>query len=604
MKIIYDPKVYLAGKTAISDEQIRNFLSDENVVWETDATTPGDALPELAGRICYMSYGKPRPGGNKAYLDNIKESGHGSVLEHPVWSFIFTGISRSLSHELVRHRAGWAYCLAGDTEVYSGAKRNGNFDGVRKTWTMKQLYEWSIDPKRKGRIKLIKVRCFDGEKFVQAGIKAVARSGEKRIFRVTLTDGKTIRCSEHHRFLTPSGWKPVHEMSIGEPLGTNGLPAIEFNRNDLKERYHQKGETLETIATGYNCSPHTVRKWLKLFGLQKAVGVGMTGRTPPNKGKKYKTGYKHSEEIKAILAEQKRGPNNPGWKGDNASSQAGRLRAQRMFPAMPCEACGVQEGHRHHLDRNTLNNERSNIEFLCPACHAKRHIAEDGHASLLAVRWVAIASIEAEGVEETYDLEIDHPSHNFVANGFVTHNSQLSQRYVDESVAEYVIPPVIAKDAVAEEIWRDSVTASHQTYLRLVDELMEKLAREDYERYLDHVSDGRSHKPMGFHEWHASKDAFGNTLTDRTTRRKAARGTARSVLPNATETKIVASANARAIRHFIEMRASRHADVEIRKLAVAVLRVVQEESPNLFGDYTLVPLPDGTFEATTPTRKV
>jgi thymidylate synthase (FAD) len=91
---------------------------------------------------------------------------------------------------------------------------------------------------------------------------------------------------------------------------------------------------------------------------------------------------------------------------------------------------------------------------------------------------------------------------------------------------------------------------------------------------------------------------------DRTLRRKLARQAARSVLPNATETKIFVSANARALRHFIELRASRHADVEIRKLAVQVLRIMQCEAPHLFGDYRLVPLTDGTFEADTPHRKV
>ncbi len=83
-----------------------------------------------------------------------------------------------------------------------------------------------------------------------------------------------------------------------------------------------------------------------------------------------------------------------------------------------------------------------------------------------------------------------------------------------------------------------------------------------------------------------------------------ARQAARSVLPNATETKIFVTANARALRHFIEMRASRHAEVEIRKLAVQVLRLMQTEAPHLFADYQLQPLPDGTFEAITPHRKV
>ncbi len=74
-----------------------------------DAGYGAQFLCEMAGRLCYMSFGAPRPGGNKAYLDRIRESGHGSVLEHPTWSFIFCSTSRSLTHELVRHRVGKAY---------------------------------------------------------------------------------------------------------------------------------------------------------------------------------------------------------------------------------------------------------------------------------------------------------------------------------------------------------------------------------------------------------------------------------------------------------------------------------------------------------------
>src|SRR5438874_3556710 len=91
---------------------------------------------------------------------------------------------------------------------------------------------------------------------------------------------------------------------------------------------------------------------------------------------------------------------------------------------------------------------------------------------------------------------------------------------------------------------------------------------------------------------------------DKTLRRKLARQAARSVLPNATETKIFVTANARALRHFIELRGSRHAETEIRKLAVAVLKVMQKEAPNLFGDYHLESVGDGTFEAVTDHRKV
>ena len=66
----------------------------------------------------------------------------------------------------------------------------------------------------------------------------------------------------------------------------------------------------------------------------------------------------------------------------------------------------------------------------------------------------------------------------------------------------------------------------------------------------------------------------------------------------------VAADQYRTLRHCIEMRASRHAEVEIRKLAVQVLQLMQKEAPHLFNDYELTPLPDGTLEATTKHRKV
>jgi thymidylate synthase (FAD) len=257
IRVIREPTIHLVGRQVVDDAALDRFLADHGVSWQTDTEVAGEHLAEISGRLCYMSFARPRPGGNQAYLDHIREVGHGSVLEHAVWNFIFTGVSRSLTHELIRHRAGFGY-------------------------------------------------------------------------------------------------------------------------------------------------------------------------------------------------------------------------------------------------------------------------------------------------------------------------SQLSQRYVDESVAEYIEPDCIADDPELHRLWRDAIAQVHKAYVRLVEKLLQTFASEP----------------------------------DKTLRRKLARQAARSVLPNATETKIFVTANARALRHFIELRASRDAEVEIRKLAVGVLRIMQREAPHLFGDYQLTPLPDGTFEATTLHRKV
>ncbi|MGL6073410.1 MAG: FAD-dependent thymidylate synthase [Fimbriiglobus sp.] len=268
LTIITEPQIYLVGKQLLQQAELDRFLADHGVSWSSDSEVAGEVVTEAAGRICYMSFAKPRPGGNSAYLNHIKEVGHGSVLEHAVWNFVITGVSRSLTHELVRHRAGWAY-------------------------------------------------------------------------------------------------------------------------------------------------------------------------------------------------------------------------------------------------------------------------------------------------------------------------SQLSQRYVDESVAEYVEPDIIANDPELHAIFEEAIRHAHEAYVKLAEKLNAKLA-----------------DPA------AATAAMLPPDADRTTRRKTARQAARSVLPNATETKISVTANARALRHFLEQRGSKHAEPEIRKLANKMLDILQAESPNLFGDYQKIPLPDGTFDLQTAYQKV
>ncbi len=257
MKILREPTIYVLGRQTVDAAEVDRFLADHGVSWQTDTEIASEVLCETAGRVCYMSFARPRPGGNGVYLGHIKEVGHGSVLEHAVWNLLFTGVSRSLTHELIRHRAGLGF-------------------------------------------------------------------------------------------------------------------------------------------------------------------------------------------------------------------------------------------------------------------------------------------------------------------------SQLSQRYVDESVAEYVEPDIIANDPELHRLWVETVERSHAAYVALAEKLQAKYAEEP----------------------------------DKTSRRKMARQAARSVLPNATETKIFVTANARAIRHFLEQRGNRAAETEIRKLANALLRIMKRESPNLFSDYREMPLPDGTFEIATDYRKV
>lgn len=100
-------RVYMISEPLIRWPAYAQFLTDEGLPGtETYRVAPrscGELLPEVAGRLCYMSYGKGRKS-NKEYLDNIIKQQHFSVLEHANWGFIITGISRACTHEFVRHR--------------------------------------------------------------------------------------------------------------------------------------------------------------------------------------------------------------------------------------------------------------------------------------------------------------------------------------------------------------------------------------------------------------------------------------------------------------------------------------------------------------------
>jgi thymidylate synthase (FAD) len=187
------------------------------------------------------------------------------------------------------------------------------------------------------------------------------------------------------------------------------------------------------------------------------------------------------------------------------------------------------------------------------------HIIEVGHGSVLEH---GVWSFLITGVSRSFTHELIRHRHFSY--------SQLSQRYVDESDSDFIEPDVIAADPELHAAWAEAVNAARAGYDKLVKGLEAKFTDVD----------------------------------DRTLRRKMARQAARSVLPNATETKIFVTANARALRHFIELRGSEHADVEIRKVAVAVLRLMQVEAPNMFADYTLVTLADGSLATHTDHVKV
>jgi thymidylate synthase (FAD) len=108
--LIARPKTSLAGL----EEFLLGFpdpLQFVDYLADSDSLPNATTLCKAAAQTCYMSFGPKRTLNRDVskYFANIKASGHGSVLEHPTFTFLLYGVSRSFTHELVRHRAGTAY---------------------------------------------------------------------------------------------------------------------------------------------------------------------------------------------------------------------------------------------------------------------------------------------------------------------------------------------------------------------------------------------------------------------------------------------------------------------------------------------------------------
>lgn len=182
-----------------------------------------------------------------------------------------------------------------------------------------------------------------------------------------------------------------------------------------------------------------------------------------------------------------------------------------------------------------------------------KHLIEVGHFSVLEH---AVFNFHIWGVSRSL-------THELVRHRISSY-SQISQRYVDSSDCAFVVPPALQDlqkiNPIAYVWWEEHMRKSQNLYAHLTEVLGEM--------YVD--------------------------IEDKTEKRKKARQAARSVLPNATETKIFVTMNGRSLRHFLSMRASAAADLEIRDLAVQMYKIMKREFELIVYGLELIKLDDGT----------
>lgn len=221
------------------------------------------------------------------------------------------------------------------------------------------------------------------------------------------------------------------------------------------------------------------------------------------------------------------------------SAQTGPWR--RSAGATQAEEIVEIAGRVCYMSFGERQSPRDNPAYL-------ENLIKSGHESVLEhVSWTFL--IEGVSRAFTHQLVRHRPGWAF---------SQLSQQYYDETAATFVEPEEFCEDPELSREWREAVETARAAYIRLSDLLNRSAARRDKEQM------------------------------------RRIRSAARSVLPNATESKIVATANARALRHFLRVRGAIEGDTEMRRVCAELFKVVSIEAPHLFNDFSLDSLRDGS----------
>lgn len=372
--------------------------------------------------------------------------------------------TRDIARQLLRHRSFTfqEFCVTGDTMItleLPGAAKKGKRSAYKRS--IEQLYKLQD----KNQLpELVRVFDEDTKTFVNANIKEVFCTGVKPVFKITLANGKSISATKEHKFFTQDGFKTL-EDAVG--LGLKGNTATMKNKTLLacngvdaykdrdwlvatKNTAIENGFGLRYIAETAGVSPHTIRKWLAKYDLQ-FTKKEVAQYTPIwNKGVYGYNLPKHSmETIEKIKKSAKRGQDSNLWRGGADRSERQKIadwcnsnRTEFLKKAeYKCNRCNSSESlELHHeltvVDHPELAYEKDNIEVICKDCHRNHHKLsgdlktwrEKSSGNTLTIEWSEIVNIEYMGEQMTYDMEVDHVSHNYVGNGILTHNSQ---RYAD-----------------------------------------------------------------------------------------------------------------------------------------------------------------------------
>jgi len=284
-------------------------------------------------------------------------------------------------------------CLSGDSKIWVSRKK----DSSGRYYTLKELHHRFNG----GKIPIglpgksykrwnpnieTHINSLNDKGFTQLNeVMDVMYSGKKVTYTVTTNSGKIIRTTMDHRFKTATGFSRLSELAVGDTVICR---APEINCTPAPKR-----KSTKEVCTKLPYSPYRTR--VVSGGIYNRVSIPRLNFDANANGvtvEQFMWGLKNNPDHGFVFSDPK------------------------------CEI--------HHRDRDSENNDPSNLACLTTQDHNDLHTLIEGNGRRYGGREVqgeVIVSIEYHGVEDTYDISMNAPFHNFVADDFVVHNSGKAQ---------------------------------------------------------------------------------------------------------------------------------------------------------------------------------
>lgn len=394
-------------KRKSGDEEVEYYTGTESFLKDTQGLllyqeNCMSAFIELAGFTSVEADSARRAIGKKIISE--LESLRSKFVDGYVNKWGVTPQYADLFFDMILKFAGYGFnkCISGREEFYRFSLTKGQFRP-----TIGEMYRIANDSefaRNSGHLSLHRKYCnprfgfgsswtlCDDGKIRKSKIKNISYAGNRQTYKITLSNGKTVSATANHKFPTQRGLVELGNLIENEDC-----------------LYYNKGYKQSSWDFVYTDK------------------VDLSNRKV--QGSRYK--YEHNSEKGKMGFQEK----------DTSYTRFQKYVKETRPKITECQICGKPHKRLevHHLDGDHGNSEMYNLAFVCPSCHKKAHYQEYNRVKVgekgLESELVKIVSIKPDRIEPVYDVEIDHPEHNYVTgNGIVTSNSHA----VSYSIISYI----------------------------------------------------------------------------------------------------------------------------------------------------------------------